>query len=91
MRLALRCSRFRRSRSWCVGQKYLAHVEIDGVRGVIAPMLGKQPKDYHILYLTGSAPVFLYAEGQLYNEGPVVRIEQVSAAFPAEGAATAGN
>ena len=64
-------------------ERYAAKIDISGIKGLIAPILGKEPKDYHLWIADGPAPVFLPSEGQLYAEGPVVRIQQVSANFPA--------
>ncbi len=61
---------------------YLIHVEIGGIAGVVAPILGKQPGDYHIWILEGSTPAFIREEGALYEGGPVWRIEQTSPVFP---------
>lgn len=61
---------------------YLVHVEIGGVAGVVAPLIGKEPLDYHVLILGGPDPAFIREEGQLYVGGPVWRIQQVSAVFP---------
>jgi hypothetical protein len=60
---------------------YVLHVELGGLTGVIAPLLGKQPDDYHIWILPGASPAFIREEGQLYDGGPVWRIEQISASF----------
>ncbi len=56
-------------------------IEIGGVAGVVAPLVGKQPKDVHIWILQGEAPVFIREIGQLYEGGPLSRIEQTSAQF----------
>jgi len=61
---------------------YDVHIELGGVAGVVAPIIGKQPVDYHVLILSGSDPAFIREEGQLYEGGPVWRIQQISAAFP---------
>lgn len=61
---------------------YLVHVDLGGAAGVIAPLIGKQPLDYHVLILSGPDPAFIREEGQLYQGGPVWRIQQVSAVFP---------
>lgn len=61
---------------------YVLHVELGGLAGVIAPLIGKQPHDYHIWILEGAAPAFIREEGQLYEEGPIWRIEQISPTFP---------
>ncbi len=60
---------------------YVIHVDIGGVAGVVAPLVGMQPLDYHVLILTGDAPAFIREEGPLYVGGPVWRIQQVSAVF----------
>jgi len=61
---------------------YALHIEIGGVAGMIAPIIGKQPPDYHVWILPGSAPAFVREEGTLYEGGPVWRIEQISPSFP---------
>jgi hypothetical protein len=63
---------------------FLVHVELGGVVGVIAPLIGKQPADYHVLILAGDDPAFIREEGALYVGGPVWRIQQISAEFPDE-------
>jgi hypothetical protein len=63
---------------------YVLHVELGGVTGVIAPIIGKQPADYHIWILEGSAPAFIREEGQFYEGGPIWCIEQTSPTFPAD-------
>jgi hypothetical protein len=60
---------------------YVLHVELAGLAGVIAPIIGKQPADYHIWILEGTAPAFIREEGQLYERGPIWRIEQISPTF----------
>ena len=60
---------------------YLIHVELGGLSGVIAPIIGKQPDDYHIWILGGPSPAFIREEGQLYEGGPTWRIEQISPNF----------
>jgi len=60
---------------------FLVHVELGGVAGVVAPLIGKEPLDFHVWILTGSDPAFIREEGQLYQGGPVWRIQQISAAF----------
>jgi hypothetical protein len=60
------------------------HVELGGVAGVVAPVIGKEPPDYHVLIMTGPYPAFIREEGPLYQGGPVWRMQQVSASFPDE-------
>jgi hypothetical protein len=61
---------------------YVLHVELGGVAGVVAPLIGKQPGDYHIWILRGATPAFIREEGALYEGGPTWRIEQTSPVFP---------
>ncbi len=61
---------------------YVLHPELGGITGMLAPLVGKQPPDYHIWILTGSSPAFIREEGPLYEGGPTWRIEQISPAFP---------
>ena len=63
---------------------FVLHVELGGVAGVIAPIIGKQPPDSHIWILGGSSPAFIREEGQLYEGGPIWRIEQISPDFTSE-------
>ena len=62
--------------------RYRIKVELGGVAGVVAPVIGKQPKDLRVWILRGVAPAFLRLEGQLYAGGPVWRIEQTAPVFP---------
>jgi len=68
---------------------YRIKIDLGGVAGVVAPLIGKQPKDIHLLILDGEAPVFLREIGQFYADGPVWTVEQTSAVFPRESAAQA--
>jgi hypothetical protein len=60
---------------------FVLHPEIGGLAGIVAPLIGKQPPDFHIWVLQGSPPAFIREEGQLYQDGPIWRIEQISATF----------
>ncbi len=60
---------------------FLLHVELGGITGIVAPLIGKQPPDYHIWILPGTSPAFIREEGQLYEGGPIWRIEQISPEF----------
>ena len=61
---------------------FVLHVELGGIAGIVAPLIGKQPPDYHIWILDGISPAFIREEGPLYEGGPVWRIEQISPEFP---------
>ena len=57
-------------------------IELGGVTGMVAPIVGKQPSDIHIWVLGGEAPAFVREEGQFYEGGPIWRIELTSPVFP---------
>jgi hypothetical protein len=57
---------------------YVLKVEVGGVAGVVAPLIGKQPPDSHVWILGGEAPAFVKSEQPLFNGGPVWRIELTS-------------
>jgi hypothetical protein len=61
---------------------YVVKVEIGGLTGLIAPLVGKQPPDSHVWVLGGEAPAFVKSEGPLFLGGPVWRIELVSPVWP---------
>jgi hypothetical protein len=61
---------------------YVAKVDIGGVAGVVAPMVGKQPPDMQIWILGGDAPVFVKSETLSYMGGPLWRSELVSPTWP---------
>jgi len=61
---------------------YVMKVEIGGLAGVIAPLLGKQPPDSHVWIIGGEAPTFVKSETLSYMEGPIWRTELVSPVWP---------
>ena len=58
--------------------QYRIKVEIGGVLGFLAPLVGKQPEDSHAWVLEGDAPLFVRLEGPLFMGGPSWRIEPAS-------------
>jgi hypothetical protein len=61
---------------------YIVKIDIGGVTGVAAKVLGKQPPPVHIWVAAGHAPVFLKSEAPLYQDGPIWRIELASPVWP---------
>jgi hypothetical protein len=61
---------------------YVLKVEIGGISGLLAPLVGKQPPDSHVWILGGEAPAFVKSEQPLYAGGPLWRIELASPVWP---------
>jgi hypothetical protein len=61
---------------------YRIKVELGGLAGAVAPIIGKQPADVHFWILGGDAPAFLREEGQFYEGGPIWRVDLASPLFP---------
>jgi hypothetical protein len=62
--------------------QFVVKVDIGGISGVLAPLLGKQPPDSHAWGLEEGAPAFVKSEGPLFIGGPLWRIELASPAWP---------
>ena len=58
--------------------QYRIKVEIGGILGMLAPLVGKQPQDTRAWVLDGDAPVLVRMEGPLFMGGPSWRIEPAS-------------
>jgi hypothetical protein len=61
---------------------FLVKLELGGVAGVVAPVIGKQPPDTGVWILEGEAPAFLKSEGPQFPDGPIWRIELASPVWP---------
>ena len=59
------------------------HPELGGVAGVVAPVIGKQPKDIFVWILEGQVPGLVREIGPLEQGGPVISVEPAGAAYPA--------
>jgi hypothetical protein len=62
--------------------RFRVKVEIGGMAGLIAPIIGKQPPDTFVWILGGEAPGFVRSEGPLYQDGPIWRIELARPDYP---------
>jgi hypothetical protein len=62
--------------------RYVIHVDIGGIAGVIAPLIGKQPPPTYVWMIGGGAPGFLKSEGPLFQDGPIWQIELSSPEWP---------
>jgi hypothetical protein len=69
--------------------RYNIHVDIGGIKGVIAPLVGKEPPDTRVWISQGDCPSFVKSEGPTFEDGPIWRTELVSPAWPNGAAGTA--
>ena len=62
--------------------RYVIKIELGGVAGKIAPLIGKQPHDIQIWIIGGEAPAFVKEVGPLYQGGPDWSIQLTSPVWP---------
>jgi hypothetical protein len=62
---------------------YEIKIELGGVAGIVAPMIGKQPPNIEMWIIGGPAPCFLREQGPIYQDGPVYTIELASPTWQA--------
>lgn len=53
-------------------------VDIGGIAGVVAPIVGKKPTDTDVWIVADGVPAFVRTEGALFEGGPIWRIDSVS-------------
>ena len=61
---------------------YEIKIELGGVIGVIAPLVGKAPPNIEVWVIRGLAPTFAREQGPMYAEGPVMNIYLASPVWP---------
>ncbi len=61
---------------------FVINIDLGAVAGTVAKVAGKQPPPIHMWTAAGKSPVFLKSEGQLFEDGPVWRIELASPVWP---------
>ena len=61
---------------------YIVKVELGGIAGVVAPIIGKEPPDSSVWILGGDVPAFVKSESLSYMGGPLWRSELISPAWP---------
>jgi hypothetical protein len=57
-------------------------IELGGVAGFVAPLIGKAPPNIEIWVVTGQAPTFVKEQGPIYPDGPMMTIQLASPAWP---------
>jgi len=61
---------------------YSIKIDLGGVAGVVAPIIGKQPPDIEIWVTGGDAPLLVRGRGPLSEGGPVWTMQQTSPVWP---------
>ena len=61
---------------------YEIKIQLGGVAGVVAPMIGKAPPNIQLWVIGGQAPTFVREQGPLYAEGPMMTIQLASPVWP---------
>jgi hypothetical protein len=64
-------------------------IELGGLAGIVAPIIGKQPPDIQVWTTGGEAPTLIREKGPIYPDGPIMIIELASPVWP--DAPTSGN
>ncbi len=62
--------------------RYEIKIELGGVAGVLAPILGKEPPNIQIWTVGGQAPTFVREHGPIYPDGPMMTIQLASPVWP---------
>jgi hypothetical protein len=63
-------------------RRYLVKLEVKGLTGVVASLIGKEPPDSRYWLVTGEVPAFARFEGAMFLNGPVWRVEMVGPEWP---------
>jgi len=61
---------------------YVLKIDIGGIAGLVAPLVGKQPPDSHVWILDGEAPAFVRSQAATFMGGPVWQTDLVSPVWP---------
>ena len=61
---------------------YVIKVDLGGVAGVVAPLVGKQPANTDLWIAADTVPTFLKMQGPLYDGGPIWTIELTLPRWP---------
>jgi hypothetical protein len=61
---------------------YVLKIEVCGIAGLLALLLGKQPPDSHVWILEGEAPAFVRSQAPLFMGGSLWETELESPVWP---------
>jgi hypothetical protein len=62
--------------------RFLLKIELGGIVGMVAPLIGKAPPEIHIWIIGGQAPAFVREEGPFFQGGPTWTVQLTSPAWP---------
>jgi hypothetical protein len=71
--------------------RFNIHTDISGIAGVVAPIVGKQPRDLKLWFVGGAASVFVRLEGPFFQEGPVWTVTLAAPTWPSADQKPAGD
>jgi hypothetical protein len=60
---------------------FRVHVDLGGIVGVVAPVIGKEPKDTMIWLLEGDVPALVRVQAQMFAGGPMVSVELAGTSY----------
>jgi len=63
-------------------ERFNLHVDIGGIAGVVAPIVGKQPADVKLWFVSGSPAAFVRMEGPFYERGPIWSVLLAAPTWP---------
>jgi hypothetical protein len=66
--------------------RYVLKIDIGGIAGKVAPLVGKQPPDSELWILDGAPPLVVKFDGQFFEGGPVWQMELAAPAWTSSGA-----
>jgi hypothetical protein len=58
--------------------RFVVKLELGGITGIIAPMIGKQPANADVWVVQGGAPAFVRSEEPLFLGGPIWKLKMIS-------------
>jgi hypothetical protein len=61
---------------------YEIKIDLGGIAGVVAPLIGKAPPNIQLWTIGGQAPTFAREQGPTYPEGPLMTIQLASPVWP---------
>jgi hypothetical protein len=62
--------------------RYLVNLEVGGLTGALASLVGKEPPDLRYWLVPGEVPAFVRFQGAMFLNGPVWRLEMASVEWP---------